>query len=59
MPIRGIRGAITAKANTRDAIFDATRELLDAIVRANAVCADDIASAIFTVAPDCRAVSAS
>ena len=52
MLTRGIRGAITAHANTRDAIFDATRELLDAIVRANQVCVDDIASVIFTVTPD-------
>ena len=52
MPTRGIRGATTATANTRDAIFDTTRELLDAIVRANDVCVDDIASAVFTVTPD-------
>ncbi len=59
MPIRGIRGAITATANTRDAILDATRELMQEIVRVDAICVDDIASAIFTVTPDCRAASAS
>jgi chorismate mutase len=52
MPLRGIRGATTANANTRDAILDATRELLDALVRANDLRADDIASIYFTMTPD-------
>jgi chorismate mutase len=52
MPLRGIRGATTASANTRDAILDATRELLDALVRANDLRADDIASIYFTMTPD-------
>lgn len=52
MPIRGIRGAITSRANTRDAIAEATRELLEQIMRENAIGANDIASAIFTVTPD-------
>ncbi len=52
MPLRGIRGAITATANTRDAILDATRELLEEIVRANEICVQDIASVIFTITPD-------
>jgi chorismate mutase len=52
MPTRGIRGAITATANTRDAIFDATHELVEEIVRANDICVEDIASVIFTVTPD-------
>ena len=52
MALRGIRGATTATENTRDAILDATRELIDAIIRANDLRADDIASAIFTVTAD-------
>lgn len=52
MPTRGIRGAITADANTHDAILDATRELVQEIVRANNVRIEDIASAVFTVTPD-------
>jgi chorismate mutase len=44
MSLRGIRGATTACANTRDAILDATCELLDALVRANDLRLDDIAS---------------
>ena len=52
MPVRGIRGATTANANTREAILDATRELLDAIVRANHLDVNDIASVYFTMTPD-------
>ncbi len=52
MPLRGIRGATTAHANTRDAILDATRELLDALVRANQLDSADIASVYFTMTPD-------
>ena len=52
MSLRGIRGATTANANTRDAILDATRELLEAITAENDLRPDDIASAIFTMTPD-------
>jgi len=52
MAICGIRGATTASANNREAILDATRELLEAIVRANDLDVDDIASVYFTVTPD-------
>jgi chorismate mutase len=52
MSLRGIRGATAASANTRDAILDATCELLDALVRANDLRLDDIASIMFTMTPD-------
>jgi len=52
MPVRGIRGATTALANSREAILGATRELLDAIVQANHLDVDDIASVYFTMTPD-------
>ena len=52
MAVRGIRGATTAHANTREAILDATRELLDAIVQANGVRAPEVASVFFTMTPD-------
>ena len=55
MPIRGIRGAITVEANTREAIRAATRELLEAIIAANAVQPDDVASVFFTCSPDLTA----
>jgi chorismate mutase len=52
---RGIRGATTADANTREAILDATREMLQQIILANDLQADDIASAIFSTTPDLTA----
>lgn len=52
---RGIRGATTAEANTREAILDATRELLAALVEANDVRVEDIAAVWFTTTPDLNA----
>jgi chorismate mutase len=49
---RGIRGAITVADNTREAILEATRELLLRLIEANEIAADDVASAIFTTTPD-------
>lgn len=49
---RGVRGATTTGANTRDAILEATRELLIEIVKANQLESDDIASVIFTTTSD-------
>lgn len=49
---RGIRGATTAVANTREEILSATRDLLERIVARNEVEVDDIASVIFTVTDD-------
>ena len=50
--VRGLRGATTADSNTRDAILEATRELLEALVDANDVCADDIAAVTFSTTRD-------
>jgi chorismate mutase len=55
MAVRGIRGATTVEANDRDAILDGTRELLEAMVDANDVQVDDIASCHFTTSPDLNA----
>jgi len=55
MAVRGIRGAITADVNTRESILSATRELLMALIAANKLEADDIASAIFTTTLDLNA----
>ena len=52
---RGIRGATTVEANTREAILAATTELLTEMVRANDVRTEDVASAIFTTSPDLNA----
>jgi chorismate mutase len=55
MPIRGIRGATTVEANTREAILEAAGELLGEIIRANDIRADDVASAYFTTTTDLNA----
>jgi chorismate mutase len=49
---RGIRGAITTNENTREAILQATHELLTNLIEANGIQVDDVASAIFTTTPD-------
>lgn len=49
---RGLRGATTAPLNDSQAILTATTELLQALIQANGVQPDDVASVIFTVAPD-------
>jgi len=54
MPLRGIRGATTTD-NTSEAILAATRELLEALIAANKLDPNDVASAIFTVTPDLTA----
>ncbi len=53
--VRGVRGAITVDANTKEEIVQRTEELLRAIVTANTINTDDIASAIFTVTDDVNA----
>ena len=55
MLCRGIRGATTVEANTRQAILDATAELLAAMVETNDIRAEDVASAFFTTTPDLNA----
>ena len=53
--MRGIRGATTAEANTREAILAATDELLRLMIGANQLCVDDVASVIFTTTSDLNA----
>ena len=52
---RGVRGAITVGSNNEDEILEATRELLQAVMRANDMSVDDIASVYFTTTPDLNA----
>ncbi|MEK7778086.1 MAG: chorismate mutase [Chloroflexota bacterium] len=52
---RGIRGATTARANTKEAILEATRELLEQLVKANGLQKDSIAAVIFTTTRDLNA----
>ncbi len=53
--LRGLRGATTATANTREAILQATEELIHALQQANAFRPHDVESAIFTSSPDLTA----
>ncbi len=53
--VRGVRGATTAEANTREAILAATSELLSLMIAANQIDPDDVASAIFTTTIDLTA----
>jgi chorismate mutase len=56
MPVRGIRGATVARSNQPEAILEATRQLLEAILAANPTLAlAEIASALFTVTDDLTA----
>ncbi|MEE8174186.1 MAG: chorismate mutase [Dehalococcoidia bacterium] len=52
---RGIRGAITVEANTREDILAATQELLRRMIEANGVEAEEVASILFTTTPDLNA----
>ncbi|MEQ1826030.1 MAG: chorismate mutase [Pirellula sp.] len=52
---RGVRGATTVEANTRDAILKATRQLLALMIRRNGIDSSDVASAVFTVTKDVNA----
>ncbi len=55
MLTRGVRGATTVKANTREAILEATAELLQAMAEANGLDSEDVASAFFTSSSDINA----
>lgn len=56
MRCRGIRGATTAERNTAEDILEATRELLVALIEANQIDPDEVASVIFTTTPDLTAI---
>ena len=52
---RGVRGATTVTENSREAILNATRQMLALLIRRNQIKSEDIASAIFTVTKDLNA----
>ena len=52
MLCRGVRGATTADANTRDDILAATRQLLALMIRINGIEPDHVASAVFSLTRD-------
>lgn len=53
--VRAIRGATQAAANTAEAVDLATKELLLAIMKENALSPDAFISVIFTASPDLNA----
>ena len=55
MKVRGVRGATTVSANTRDEILEATEDLLAEMISANEIDLDDLASVQFTTTPDLTA----
>lgn len=55
MMVRGVRGATTVTENTREAILEAAGELLNEVVRLNAIEHDHVASIVFTATQDLNA----
>lgn len=55
MICRGVRGATTVAANEREAVLQATRELLALIVHRNNIRKEDVASGLFTTTADITA----
>jgi len=52
---RGIRGATTSTENSREAILEATRDLLEQLVQINELDIDEIAATFFTTTEDLTA----
>lgn len=55
MRTRGVRGAIVVKENTRDAIFEATAELLEDVLSKNSIPTEEIVSIFLTATSDINA----
>jgi chorismate mutase len=55
MAARGVRGATIAEANSKESIIGCTKELLEALVRANGLRVEDVACAWFTTTRDLNA----
>jgi chorismate mutase len=53
--VRAIRGAIQVDADEREAILEATTELVSEVVSRNGLTPDDVISVLFTVTPDLSA----
>ena len=52
MAVRAVRGAIQTDADDRDAIIEATAELVRAVLDRNGLAADALISVVFTATPD-------
>jgi chorismate mutase len=55
MHCRGVRGATTVSADTRDEVLAATRQLLALMIRLNDIHPEDVGSAIFSTTEDVNA----
>ena len=55
MTVRAIRGAVQVDADDRDAILEATAELVTAVLSRNDLTPDEVISVLFTVTPDLTA----
>jgi chorismate mutase len=55
MHCRGVRGATTVSADTRDEVLAATRQLLALMIRLNDIRPEDVGSAIFSTTEDVNA----
>ncbi|MFM7072615.1 MAG: chorismate mutase [Planctomycetota bacterium] len=55
MHCRGVRGATTVSADTRDEVLAATRQLLALMIRLNDIRPEDVGSAIFSTTEDINA----
>ena len=55
MSVRAIRGATQVDANDRDAILEATAELVRAVLDRNEIEPDQLISVVFTATPDLTA----
>jgi chorismate mutase len=55
MYCRGVRGATTVEADTRDEILSSTRQLLALMIRLNGIDPHDVGSAIFSTTVDLNA----
>ena len=53
--VRAIRGAIQVDADEREAILEATTELVSEVMSRNELSTDDVISVIFTATPDLNA----
>ena len=52
MQCRGVRGATTADANSREEILTATRQLLALMIRVNGIKPEEVGSAVFSLTRD-------
>jgi chorismate mutase len=55
MGVRGVRGAITVNENNAEEIFQATKQLVEEVIRQNELEAEQIAAVFITVTTDLNA----